>query len=70
MNTTQTMENAKSQSNAIATVNNEISKVGVYAIAITSGVIGCWATVCLVAGTISSGGPVGLITNFVKAIIG
>jgi hypothetical protein len=70
MNTTHTMENSSSQAQTKATVTNEISKVGIYAIAISSGIIGCWATACLVAGTISSGGPVGLISNFVKAIIG
>jgi hypothetical protein len=64
------MENSSSQAQTKATVTNEISKVGIYAIAISSGIIGCWATACLVAGTISSGGPVGLISNFVKAIIG
>ena len=77
MNTTHTMGKTRSQShvkatvtNEISTVINEISKVGVYAITISSGIIGCWAVACLVAGTISSGGPFGLISNLVKAIIG
>ncbi|MCK5516779.1 MAG: hypothetical protein KAI39_07890 [Desulfobulbaceae bacterium] len=48
----------------------EVSKVGVYAIAFSAGLIGCWSVACLVAGTINSGGPVGLITNFIKSFIG
>jgi hypothetical protein len=64
------MEKNRSQAQAKATVTNEISKVGVYAIAISSGIIGCWATACLVAGMISSGGPVGLVSNYVSAVIG
>jgi len=70
MNTTHTMENSRSQTSTKATAANEITRVGVYAIAISSGLIGCWATACLVAGTISSGGPFGLISNFIRAIIG
>ena len=72
MNTIHAAEKTRSQSHAkaTATVTTEISKVGVYAITISSGIIGCWAVACLVAGTISSGGPFGLISNLVKAIIG
>jgi len=70
MNTTHTMEKTRSQTHTKATVTTEISKVGVYAITISSGIIGCWAVACLVAGTISSGGPFGLVSNLVKAIIG
>ncbi len=70
MNTSHSMEEtsnqAKEQTNAIT----EISKVGVTAITITAGIIGCWATACLFAGTISSGGPFELVSNLFKAIIG
>ncbi len=55
---------------AISNVNVELSKVGVGAIGITSALIGCWATACLIAGMISSGGPVNLVSNFVSAVIG
>jgi len=70
MNTTPTMDQSSSQVNVKADAVTEISKVTVYAIGISAGVIGCWATACLVAGTISSGGPFGLISNFVKSFIG
>ena len=48
----------------------ELSRVGVSAIGITSAVIGCWAVVSLGAGMVSSGGPAGLVANFVSAFIG
>jgi hypothetical protein len=64
--TTRTKENSA----AISSVNVELGKIGVGAIGITSALIGCWATACLVAGMISSGGPVSLVSNFVSAVIG
>ena len=70
MNTTHTMETTRSQTNVKANASNELAKVGVRTIGITAGLIGCWATACLVAGVISSGGPVALVTNFVSAVIG
>ena len=60
----------RENNSAISNVNVELSKVGVGAIGITSALIGCWATACLVAGMISSGGPVNLAASFVSAVIG
>ena len=69
MNTTH-----KTEQNTIATAAGqagvEVSKVAVYAIAFSAGLIGCWSVVCLIAGTISSGGPIGLISNFIKSFLG
>lgn len=45
-------------------------KLAVGAIGITSLLIGCWAVVCLVSGTINSGGPAGLVSNLITAISG
>ncbi len=70
MNTPSTMEKERSQAKTGTDAVTEVSKVSVYAIAISAGLIGLWATVCLFAGTISSGGPFGLISNLVKAITG
>ncbi len=70
MNTTPTMEKERSQVKTGTDAVTEVSKVSVYAIAISAGLIGLWATVCLFAGTLSSGGPFGLISNLVKAITG
>ena len=70
MNTSPAMEKNCSQSQAQTDAVTEVSKVTIYAIAISAGLIGCWATVCLLAGTLSSGGPFGIISNLVKAITG
>jgi len=70
MKTTHSMDTSKTQTKTNALASTEISRVSVAFIAITAGVIGCWATASLFAGTISSGGPVGLIQNFITAVIG
>ncbi len=67
MNTSQTKSNAISKPEAAASA--EISKVGISAIGITAGIIGCWAIACLFSATISSG-PAGLISNLIQAITG
>ncbi|MBC8317267.1 MAG: hypothetical protein H8E41_05135 [Desulfobulbaceae bacterium] len=69
MNTAHAMAKTRSQSKVKASASNELAKVGVRTIGIAAGLIGCWATACLVAGVISSGGPVSLVTNFISAII-
>ena len=51
-------------------VSVELGKVGAGAIGITSALFGCWAVVCLAAGMMSSGGPLGLVSNFVAALVG
>jgi hypothetical protein len=68
MNTTHTIE--KNRSHVKADAATEISKVSICAIGIPAGLIGCWATACFVGGLISSGGPIGLMTDYLKAVIG
>jgi hypothetical protein len=70
MKTSHPMENTHANENTLTKVSVELSKVSVAFIAITAGVIGCWATASLFAGTISSGGPIGLIQNFITALVG
>ncbi len=64
------MEKTETQAKASSNAITEISKVSVGFIALTAGIIGCWATASLFAGTISSGGPLGLIQNFIAAVVG
>ncbi len=52
------------------TVGVANDKVAVGAIGAASLLIGCWAVVCLVSGIVSSGGPVGLVSNLITAISG
>ena len=63
---------ATNQTAAITETNvgTELNKVGVTAMTISAAVVGLWATACLFAGTIASGGPLGLISNFMTAITG
>ena len=70
MNSSKPIESTASQVQTKANVSTEISKVSVAFIALTASVIGCWATASLFAATISSGGPIGLIQNFITAITG
>lgn len=70
MNTTHSMDKVKTQAETQITANADISKVSAAFIAISAGVIGCWATASLFAGTIISGGPLGLIQNFITAVTG
>lgn len=49
-------------------VGIELSKVGVTVITMSAVVIGLWGTACFFAGTISNGGPLGLISNLMTTI--
>jgi len=60
----------REKSAAIDTVSVELGRVGVNAIGITSGLIGCWAVACLVSAMISSDGPVNLMLNFASSFVG
>lgn len=60
----------KEKSLAVETAGSEIGKVAFYAVGTTSVLIGCWAVVCLFSGMISSGGPVGLVSNYFSALLG
>lgn len=68
MTTAHSTEKTMDQAQSKVDVSTEISKVGVYVIAVSAGVIGCWAAICLIAGTITSGGPFVLLSNLFKAI--
>jgi len=55
---------------AEANVGTELNKVGITVVTMSAAAIGVWGTACLFAGTISSGGPMGLVSNLMTAIIG
>ena len=58
----------KSSTRQKVDVSAEISKIGIYSIAVAAGIIGCWAAICLVAGMLNSGGPLQLLNNLFAAI--
>ena len=53
-----------------ANVGTELNKVGVTVMTMSAAAVGLWGVACLFAGTISSGGPAGLVSNLMTAIIG
>jgi hypothetical protein len=48
----------------------ELHKAGTTVVGVTSLLIGGWAVACMSAGVITSGGPVALATEYIKAIVG
>ncbi len=62
--------NIATTSSAAANASTEISKIGIIAIGITAGIIGCWAVATMIAGVVNSGGPLDLVSNLFKAITG
>lgn len=70
MKTMTTATRTGSAVNSNVRVDDQLSKVGVAAVGIASCVIGIWAVVCLGAGLVASGGPVGLVLNWLNAVSG
>jgi len=48
----------------------QISKVGFVVIGLTSCAIGIWAAASLIGGMVASGGPLALLANWLKAVVG
>jgi hypothetical protein len=51
-------------------VDVQISKVGFAVIGLSSCAIGIWAVASLLGGMVASGGPVALVANWFRAVIG
>jgi len=49
---------------------SEVSKAGVYTIAIVSAMVGLWGFACFVGGMVTSGGPLSFVGNWFKAVAG
>lgn len=59
--------------NAVKTggkVDEQVYKVGIATIGISSLAIGLWAAASLVGGMVASGGPLNLVANWFRAVIG
>lgn len=68
MKTILSAEKPTSTANEQVDVSSEVSKIGIYSIAVAASVIGCWAVVCLIAGMLNSGGPVQLFSHLFTAL--
>ncbi len=62
--------NIDTTASAATNTSTELSRIGIAAIGITAGVIGCWAVASMIAGVANSGGPIDLISNLFTAITG
>ncbi len=51
-------------------VSDEISKAGVYTLAVASAAIGVWGLACFVGGLIASGGPLAFVGSWFSAVSG
>jgi hypothetical protein len=64
------IDKSHATSNAATNTSTEISKIGITAITITAGIIGCWAVASMIAGAVNSGGPIDLVASLFTAITG
>ena len=71
---TQNSQSVNSRAQVRTTENvsasSEVSKAGVYTIAIVSAMIGLWGFACFVGGLVASGGPLSFVGNWFKAVTG
>ena len=52
------------------TVDVQVAKVGVTVVGLSSCAIGIWAVASLLGGMVASGGPVALVADWFRAVIG
>lgn len=65
-----TANKVRTQTGSVSKVDEQIYKVGIALIGISSLAIGIWATVALVSGMVASGGPGALVADWFRAVIG
>jgi Cu/Ag efflux protein CusF len=63
-------QKTRTQTGSIGKVDEQIYKVGIAVVGISSLAIGVWATVALVSGMVASGGPGALVADWFRAVIG
>lgn len=68
MKTTTTATRTGSATQSKLRVDDQLYKVGIGVVGIASCAIGIWAIVSFGAGMIASGGPVGLVLNWLSAV--
>lgn len=67
---TATANKTRTQTGSIIKVEEQVYKVGIALIGISSLAIGVWATIALVSGMVASGGPGALVADWFRAVIG
>ncbi|NNK13794.1 MAG: hypothetical protein HKP52_06120 [Desulfofustis sp.] len=60
----------RTETRSSARVDEQIYKVGIAVVGVSSLAIGVWATIALVSGMVASGGPGALVADWFRAVIG
>ncbi|MBT8345616.1 MAG: hypothetical protein KJO28_04860 [Desulfofustis sp.] len=60
----------RTETRSTARVDEQIYKVGIAVVGVSSLAIGVWATIALVSGMVASGGPGALVADWFRAVIG
>lgn len=64
------LKKTKTHTRTTAKVDEQIYKVGIVLVGVSSLAIGVWATIALVSGMVASGGPGALVADWFRAVIG
>lgn len=64
------LKKTRTETRTTAKVDEQVYKVGIVLVGVSSLAIGLWATIALVSGMVASGGPGALIADWFRAVIG
>ena len=64
------LKKTRTETRSSAKVDEQVYKVGIVLVGVSSLAIGLWATIALVSGMVASGGPGALIADWFRAVIG
>ncbi len=64
------LKKTRTETRSTGKVDEQIYKVGIAVVGISSLAIGVWATIALVSGMVASGGPGALVADWFRAVIG
>ena len=64
------LKKTRTETRTTAKIDEQVYKVGIVLVGISSLALGVWATVALVSGMVASGGPGALIADWFRAVIG
>jgi hypothetical protein len=67
---TTALNKTRTQIRTTGKVDEQVYKVGIVVVGLSSLAIGVWATVALVSGMVASGGPGALVADWFRAVIG
>ncbi len=67
---TTALNKTRTQTRTVGKVDEQVYRVGIVVVGLSSLAIGVWATVALVSGMVASGGPGALVANWFRAVTG